>query len=110
MRKLSEDLTKTLVAYFFQDGASVMSEAIGRELLEEGSCVVAGDECIYRGAIGNFINTKKSKAHIGCLEYKFDLESFLKSEYFKPYKESWIKIGEDTIEKAKLKLEELTSL
>lgn len=58
-------------------------EAIATKLLEKGKCIVAGENCIWRGGVGNFINTKKAEDSFGCIEYNFDLEYFLGSKFFK---------------------------
>lgn len=58
-------------------------KAIAFYLLGTGECVVAGDNCIWVGGIGNFIKTSAADGYWGCLKYDFDLESFLASNWFK---------------------------
>lgn len=82
--KLTEHQINVLLP-FFLDGKYAGSENIGRKLLETGVCIVAGEECIWKGGIGNFIKTKKAENLVGCLEYTFDVEYFLTSEWCKEY-------------------------
>ena len=56
---------------------------IAEKLLDTGKCIVAGDECIWVGSIGNFNRTKNADGAVGCLEYSFDVENFITSEWFK---------------------------
>jgi hypothetical protein len=81
------DLTYTqrefLLHKFFKNESYPGWRDIATKLLDNGYCVVAGDSCIWRGGIGNFITTKESDLFIKCLEYFFDLNEFLGSEWFK---------------------------
>jgi len=56
---------------------------IAKDLITTGYCIVPGDECIYKGGIGNFITTEPADIAFGCLLYKFDIKLFLKSEWYK---------------------------
>jgi hypothetical protein len=81
---ITEEQTKYLLK-FFKNEEFPGWEIIAKTLIEKGKCVVAGENCIWRGGISNFIVTKKAFDFFGCLEYHFDLEPFLKSEFFKQY-------------------------
>lgn len=57
---------------------------IATSLIENGYCIVAGSECIWKGGIGNFITTNESpKEYVDCIKYNFNLTEFLKCEWFK---------------------------
>jgi len=72
-----------LLEKFFKNESYPGWRSIATKLLDNGYCVVAGDSCIWRGGIGNFIVTKESDTFIKCLEYFFDLNEFVGSEWFK---------------------------
>ena len=97
---------------FFYDKKFAGWESIANSLLETGSCIVAGEECIWKGGVGNFINTKSAPNLIGCSEYTFDVTNFMSSEWYKEslttYKiEAKIKLAQ--VEQEKSNLEEILS-
>jgi hypothetical protein len=51
-------------------------------LLTSGECTVAGEKCIWRGGVGNFIKTEIAEGYFGCLKYTFNLKEFISSQYF----------------------------
>jgi hypothetical protein len=53
-----------------------------RSLIENGKCIVAGTECIWKGGIGNFIKTSNADDLVDCLVYDFDLKVFMTSWYY----------------------------
>jgi hypothetical protein len=55
---------------------------IGRKLLTQETVIVAGNDCIFNGGIGNFINTRKAENFVDCLEYKLDLYALRTSKMF----------------------------
>lgn len=65
---------------------------IATKLLETGRCIVAGNGCIWHGGIGNFIKTEEAKDAIDCTLYKFDLEYFLSSEWYREIRNSYASI------------------
>lgn len=85
--RLTENQEKTVLEYFSHnlvDGVSLVSALrIGQTLIEKGKCLVAGDECIWRGGIGNFVICNKAEDAVGVLEYTFDLGTFLSSVWFR---------------------------
>jgi hypothetical protein len=87
MRKLTDYQKKFLLEQFFKNEKYAGWKGIATHLLEQGRCVVAGDKCIWIGGIGNFIKTTDKKGFIDCIEYTFDLEAFLKSEWFRTTKQ-----------------------
>ena len=50
-------------------------------MLTKGECVVAGEECIWKGGVGNFIKTSVAEGFFGCARYEFDLTTFLASNW-----------------------------
>lgn len=68
---------------YFRNGQPVGWKRIAESLINDKKCIVAGDDKIWIGGIGNFIQTKKAENTFGCLEYSFDVDEFLKSEWAK---------------------------
>lgn len=83
MRKLTETQKDFILENFFKLNESPGWRNIAYKLLDTGHCIVAGDTCVWRGGIGNFIKTKEVENVYGCLLYEFDLEQFIDSIYFK---------------------------
>jgi hypothetical protein len=81
MKKLTDYQKEFLLTYFFKNEVYPNWKNIATKLLENGSCIVAGERCIWHGGIGNFIKTKVANNAIGCLLYEFDLEYFLSSAW-----------------------------
>ena len=84
-----------LLEYFFKNEKYAGWKNIATKLLETGKCIVPGKDCIWYGGIGNFIDTKPTNdaiGVIGCIEYSFDLEYFLGSEWFKEIHNQYISI------------------
>ena len=92
MRKLTNYQKEFILEHFFKNEKFSGWKSIAENLLNFGTCIVAGDECIWFGGIGNFIKTQKAEQSFGCLEYKFDLEYLLSSEYFGRYYYSYLNI------------------
>ena len=67
---------------FFENEKHAGGRNIAIKLLTGGHCIVAGDSCIWNGGVGNFIYTSDVENAVGCLLYNFDLEAFLKSDWF----------------------------
>lgn len=60
---------------------------IGRVLLEDGNCIIAGDSSPWGvGEMVNFITVEKPDNYFGCIKLIFNLESFLSSNYYKERK------------------------
>jgi len=95
IKKLSSYQKKFLLyAFFFNDNFAGWKE-IATTLIEKGECIVAGKQCIWIGGIGNFIKTEDAKNTIDCTLYKFDLQSFLGSNWCKDTKNSYTSILEN---------------
>jgi hypothetical protein len=92
---LTKNQTETIVNNFFILEEYPGSKNIAETLLAKGFCIVAGDECIWKGGVGNFITTTVAEEYFGCLRYEFNLSEFLKSNYFKDF----LKIEIESLEK-----------
>lgn len=117
MRILTENQKNFLLNYFFENDKYPGWKSIATTLLETGKCIVAGETCIWRGGIGNFIKTSPAKGTVGCSLYKFDLEYFLTSVWYKEVKEQYlVQIEAETIQaeeslnKLKVKYQSLKDL
>ena len=74
---------RELLLRFFEKKQYAGWKNIADALIDKGECVVSGETSIWWGGIGNFIETEKAEGFIDCLKYKFDLEDFKKSDWFK---------------------------
>ena len=102
---LTESQKQFLLSTFFESDKYPGSRSIGDKLLTDGKVIVAGDKCIWIGRIGNFIQTKETTEAIGCIEYNFDLDTFLSSNWFKEMKDLHIKELSEEVDVLKTKLE-----
>lgn len=91
-RQLTSNQKEFLLEYFFKNEKYAGWRSIATSLLEEGECTVAGTECIWIGLIGNFIKTETAKNLVGCTLYKFDLEYFFESLWYKDIYNKYISI------------------
>jgi hypothetical protein len=83
MKTLNETTKDFIIDHFFNNGQFSGWRNIAEKLLTKGECVVAGEDCIWKGGIGNFIKVSNADEFIGCVKYSFDTDDFIKSEYFK---------------------------
>lgn len=81
---------KELLLSFFYHKDYPGWKNIAEKLINNGECIMAGIGCIWIGGIGNFIQTEPAKDAIGCTLYKFDLNNFKTSEWFKEIKEEYL--------------------
>ncbi len=81
---LTEYQKEFMFQNFFEQQEYAGWKSIAHNLLEKGSCVVAGSGCIWVGGIGNFIKISPApEPTVGCVKYEFDLETFLGSNLYK---------------------------
>lgn len=83
MRTLTENQKNFLLEHFFKEPQYPGWNYIATKLLATGSCIVAGDTCLWIGGIGNFIKTSNILNAVDCLLYEFDLDQFLSSEWYR---------------------------
>ena len=103
---LTESQKSFLLSTFFESDKYPGSRSIGEALITNGKVIVAGDKCIWIGGIGNFIQTKETTEAIGCIEYNFDLDTFLSSNWFKEMKDLHIKELSEEVDVLKSKLKD----
>lgn len=83
MSNLTKNQKDFLLNVFFKNEKYAGWRSIAESLVTNGKCLAAGSRSIWRGGVGNFIETKQSDEAIGCVNYTFDLDTFLTSKYFK---------------------------
>lgn len=83
--KLTEPQINFILDVFFKSYSDKYAGAMGiaRKLITDGTVIVAGNDSIFKGGIGNFIKTHKADGLFDCLEYKIDLESLVSSHFFR---------------------------
>lgn len=81
--KLTEEQKTYILNKFFKISQSTSYGIIGSKLLETGKCIVANNHRVWNGGIANFIEVSEYEGGYMCYEYKFNLEIFLKSDWFK---------------------------
>lgn len=92
MKVLSDYQKNFLLDYFFKNEKYAGWKSIATKLLETGQCTVAGKDCIWIGGIGNFIKTEEAKDAVDCTLYKFDLEYFFTSEWYRQIRNDYASI------------------
>ena len=90
MKTLTENQMNFILENFFKKEEVPGWKNIATKLLNTGSCIVAGDKCVWIGGIGNFIETKEAENAVGCLLYEFDLDYFLTSHWYKEIANQYI--------------------
>lgn len=114
MRKLSNYQKEFLLTHFFKNGNVAGWKEIATKLLETGECIVAGVDKLHNhiwiGDVGNFIKTEVAENAINCTLYKFDLENFISSQYYKDISNQYISILLDKKTKINQEYKEVSSL
>lgn len=81
---------KFLLSVFFENEKYPGWFGIADTLIDKGECIVAGTECIWKGGIGNFIKCEPYADAFGCSIYKFNIDDFMTSKWFKEQKELYL--------------------
>lgn len=113
MKKITEYQKEFIMHNFFSNnmyGDFPGWKNIAASLLEKGTCIVAGEKCIWLGGIGNFIKVTETNLAIGCLMYEFDLEYFLSSEWYKEICNCYLQEISDKISKLTDNYKEILNL
>lgn len=100
---------KKLLLLFFKNEKYPGWKNIAEKLIDTGECIVSGNECIWKGGIGNFISTKPAENAIDCSLYTFNLNSFKTSEYYKETKDNYLEelnLQKTELEKQLLQLQQ----
>lgn len=58
-------------------------KGIAEKLIATGECIVAGNDKIWYGGVGNFISTENIEEAVGCVKLKFDIDNFKKTSMYK---------------------------
>ncbi len=106
MVKLTEFQKNFILDYFFATTDAVGWRNIGEKLLETGKCIVAGENRLYCGGIGNFIKTSPAEDAVGCTLYEFNREEFLNSAVYQDVKQLYIESRLPSLEQTKKEVEE----
>lgn len=109
MRILTDYQKNFLLDYFFKNEKYGGWKSIATKLLETGQCIVGSKECIWIGGIGNFIKTEEAKDTVDCTLYKFDLEYFFSSLWYKEIRSihaSNLSSKRTVIEQERIKIEQ----
>lgn len=88
MNKNEKELLIELLLPLFENFKYPGWKSIATELLNQGECIVAGDNCIWIGGVGNFIKLESNTNFIDCNNYVLDYDSFIKSKWVKEYIEN----------------------
>lgn len=107
---LTEYQKEFILNNFFKNEKYAGWKTIATTLLEKGECIVAGEGCIWRGGIGNFIKTEHAKGEFFCTRYKFDLANFLSSEWYKEISGEYCQILRDKREALYVEWAEICNL
>lgn len=83
---------------------------IANKLLDNGKCIVAGENCIWVGGVGNFISTSPTKDAFGCLEYTFSLQYFMTSKWFQEIYKQYLQIITEELKEKEQKVTEIEQL
>lgn len=110
MKILSIHQRNFLLENFFKNEKFPGWRNIANNLLDNGKCIVAGDKCIWNGGIGNWITTNNAKDAYNCLEYSFNLQEFMKSEWFKSIYNQYLDIINEELEEKKQQIFQMEQL
>lgn len=110
MKKLTDYQKEYLLEFFNINQGYPGWKSIAEKLLNTGKCIVAGEDCIWKGGIGNFIKVEPEKNSFKCSVYTFCLDDFLSSEWFKQAKEFEILTLAARIEIHRSKLDDISNL
>ena len=102
MKQLTEYQIDFILYHFFPTYDYPNAREIGKKLLTNGFCIVAGKSQIHFAPISQFIYAEKADEFIDCLKYTLDLEKFLNSQLFK----SVVENQKRKYESKKIKLKE----
>lgn len=97
LKDLTTHQRNFLLEYFFKNEKYAGWRNIANNLLNIGTCIVPGKECIWVGHIGNFITTKPAANAVDCIEYSFDLVYFLNSAWYRDIRKQYVAILTDEI-------------
>lgn len=91
-RQLTSNQKEFLLENFFKNEEYAGWRNVATKLLESGRCIVAGKTRMWIGGVGNFIQMEDAHDAIDCTLYKFDLDYFMTSEWYKDIYSQYISI------------------
>ena len=94
---------------FFKNESVPGWRGIAEKLLDKGKCIVAGEDCVWRGGIGNFISTQPVKDAYKCSEYTLNVEAFMNSAWYTEHAFEFQNKAKEEFLKQKEKYEEIMS-
>lgn len=103
-----QELLIELLLPLFENPKYLGWKNIAIKLLKQEECIVAGDNPIWIGGVGNFITLESNTTFIGCNKYIFDYYSFIKSKLVKEYIKVTQKDIYNTLNELKEKIEILS--
>lgn len=109
-KQLTNNQLDFLLNNFFHNEKYPGWRNIATKLLQDGKCIVAGQNSIWQGGVGNFIKVEDAEDTIECSLYTFDLEYFLKSEFYKDVSIKFKVILSDKISKLNDELTEICNI
>lgn len=96
-----------VISKFFENDQYAGWENIAINLIHNGVCIVPGNDCIYKGGIGNFISVNYHPVGaVDCVEYNFDVNDFITSKIFQENLLGHINSTKSEIQKLESKLKE----
>lgn len=110
MNKVNDNQKKFLLENFFRNEDYAGWKSIAENLIDKGACLVAGTENIWIGGIGNFIDVSEAKNAVGCSMYKFDLNNFLISQWFKDIKDQQVSVLSNKKKEVTQELEDILKM
>lgn len=94
VRELTESQKNFILDNFFKHEDYAGWKNIATALIENGTCVTPNTQSgfsIWRKKnIGTFIDVETADEFIDCVRYKFDLDKFLSSDWFKHVRKSYV--------------------
>lgn len=110
VNNLTDNQINFLLNYFFVNDKFAGWKNIATKLIKDGKCIVAGDECIWKGGVGNFIEVKETEEAVGCVQYIFSLQYFLSSNFYIDFRNSYLEELKEELKALTTNIEDLTKL
>ena len=83
MNKLTEIQRNFILNEFFYNTGYPGWKNIANKLLDKGTCIVAGKDCIWKGGVGNFIRLDEEPEFVDCSRYTFNIKDFMLCTWYK---------------------------
>lgn len=83
--KIDNKIVDELIDKFFKVPFKGGYREIAQKLLTTGVCHVAGEERIWCGGVGNYIDVKPLEGSVGCSTYTLSREEFFNSGWVREF-------------------------